>query len=356
MISQNKTKNYMKTIIRTVIIAGAAVLAISCGQNKKDSSAPAGPGMMMPSGPSNVEVAVAGYKDVPQSEVYSSTVQAYAVNNVVPQSGSRIKKIYTEIGDFVSKGQIMAEMDQANLDQTSMRLENQEVELARLKALYEGGGLSKSDYEAAELAYNVAKSQFDNLSENTILRSPITGVVTARNYDVGDMYAMSSPIFVVQQITPVKLLVAISETDYSKIKKGQEVEISADALPGRTFTGKVNRIYPVVDPATHTVNVEVVVANSDRALRPGMYARSTVTFAVNHSIVIPDIAVVKQQGSGQKSVFVLNADNTVSSRMITLGRHTGTEYEVLSGLEEGEKFVTKGHTALRNGDEVNVIN
>ena len=347
----------MTNFIKTAACAGAVlVVAASCAGNKSTkSSSPFGPAMG-PDAVTNVEIAEAVYADVPQTEIYSTSVQAYVINNVVPQSGSRIKKINVEIGDFVSKGQVLAEMDQASLEQMRMRLENDSVELDRLKELYEGGGLSKSDYEAAQLAYNVSKSQYDNLMENTILRSPITGVITARNYDVGDMYAMSSPIFIVQQITPVKLLVAMSETDYTKVKKGDEVEITADALPGRTFVGKVGRIYPVIDAATHTFTAEVIVANSDRALRPGMYARATVSFGVNHSIVIPDAAVVKQQGSGQKSVFVLQDDNTVIAKYITLGRHFGSECEVLSGLDEGDKIVVKGHTSLRNGDEVNVIN
>ena len=309
-----------------------------------------------PNAPVNVEIAVTEYRDVPQDETYTTTVQAYAVNNVVPQAGSRIKRINVEVGDFVAKGQVLAEMDRTSLEQTKLKLDNDALELSRLQQLYEAGALSKSDYEAMQLAYNVSNSQYENLVENTVLRSPLTGVVTARNYDAGDMYAMSQPIFVVQQISPVKLLVAMSETDYSKVGKGDAVEITVDAIPGRTFTGKVNRIYPVIDPASHTFTAEVVVPNTDRVLRPGMFARARVTFAVNHSIVVPDIAIVKQQGSGQKSVFVLNGDNTVSSRIVTLGRHIGSDYEVLEGLSEGEKVVAKGHTALRNGSEVNVIN
>lgn len=345
-----------KTVFRTIIMVAAAALAAGCGSRTGGSAPAAGPMGMDENAVPNVTVATTEYKDVPQIEVYSTTVQAYVVNNVVPQTGSRIKKINVEIGDFVSKGQILAEMDQTNLEQTRLKLDNDALELSRLKELYEAGALSKSDFEAMQLSYNVSSTQYNNLVENTILRSPVSGVVTARNYDVGDMYAMASPIFVVQQITPVKLLVAMSETDYTKIKKGDEVEITADAIPGRTFIGKVNRIYPVIDAASHTFTSEVVVANNDRALRPGMYARATVTFAVNHSIVVPDVSVVKQQGSGQKSVFVLNADNTVTSRFITIGRHTGSEYEVLEGLEEGEKIVVSGHTALKNGSEVNVIN
>ena len=347
----------MKTYLKIFLCAATALLAVSCGSRKSGSSSPFPPMMAVdPNAPVNVEVAVTEYRDVPQDETYTTTVQAYAVNNVVPQAGSRIKKINVEVGDFVAKGQVLAEMDQTSLEQTKLKLDNDALELSRLQQLYEAGALSKSDYEAMQLSYNVSNSQYENLVENTILRSPLTGVVTARNYDVGDMYAMSQPIFVVQQISPVKLLVAMSETDYSKVKKGDSVEITADAIPGRTFTGKVNRIYPVIDPASHTFTAEVVVPNTDRVLRPGMFARARVTFAVNHSIVVPDIAIVKQQGSGQKTVFVLNGDNTVSSRIVTLGRHTGADYEILEGLAEGEKVVTKGHTALRNGSEVNVIN
>lgn len=344
-----------KIISRTMILASAAVMLAGCG-NKTGGNVPAQASMALEDAVPNVTVTSAEYQDVPQTEIYSTTVQAYVVNNVVPQTGSRIKKINVEIGDFVSKGQILAEMDQTNLEQTKLKLENDALELSRLKELYDAGALSKSDYEAMQLSYNVSNTQYNNLVENTILRSPVSGVVTARNYDAGDMYAMASPIFVVQQITPVKLLVAMSETDYTKVKKGDTVEITADAIPGRTFVGRVNRIYPVIDATSHTFTSEVVVENADRALRPGMYARAKVTFAINHSIVVPDEAVVKQQGSGQKSVFVLNGDNTVSSRFITLGRHDGSRYEVLSGLEEGEKIVVTGHTALKNGSEVNVLN
>ena len=98
----------------------------------------------------------------------------------------------------------------------------------------------------------------------------------------------------------------------------------------------------------------MVVANNDRVLRPGMFARAKVTFAVNHSIVVPDAAVLKQQGSGQRTVFVLGPDDTVSIRMVTPGRHFGTNYEILSGLEEGTLVLTGGHTNLKSGDKVEV--
>ena len=336
--------------VRTIIYVAAAVMAVSCGNNNsKTAEQPQTAEVRLP----NVAIMAASYKDVPQSDVYTANVEAYAKNNIAPQSPSRIQKIYVEVGDFVRAGQIVAKMDEVNLNQSKLSMANDSLEYSRIKKLYEQGGVSKSDFDAMELKYNVTRSQYQNLLENTILRSPVSGVITARNYDQGDMYG-GSPIYVVEQITPVKLYVGISEMDYTRVKKNDVVTLTADALPGKTFTGRIARIYPTIDAATHTFTAEVNVANSDRLLRPGMYARVTVNFGSNHSIVVPDDCVVKQQGSGVRSVFVLQADNTVKEIVVTLGRHFGTEYEILSGVAEGDKVVVKGQASLKNGSKVNV--
>ena len=336
--------------VRTIIYVAAAVMAVSCGNNNsKTAEQPQAAEVRLP----NVAIMAASYKDVPQSDVYTANVEAYAKNNIAPQSPSRIQKIYVEVGDFVRAGQIVAKMDEVSLNQSKLSMANDSLEYSRIKKLYEQGGVSKSDFDAMELKYNVTRSQYQNLLENTILRSPVSGVITARNYDQGDMYG-GSPIYVVEQITPVKLYVGISEMDYTRVKKNDTVTLTADALPGKTFTGRIARIYPTIDAATHTFTAEVNVANGDRLLRPGMYARVTVNFGSNHSIVVPDDCVVKQQGSGVRSVFVLQADNTVKEIVVTLGRHFGTEYEILSGVAEGDKVVVKGQASLKNGSKVNV--
>lgn len=336
--------------VRTIIYVAAAVMAVSCGNNNsKTAEQPQAAEVRLP----NVTIMAASYKDVPQSDVYTANVEAYAKNNIAPQSPSRIQKIYVEVGDFVRAGQIVAKMDEVSLNQSKLSMANDSLEYSRIKKLYEQGGVSKSDFDAMELKYNVTRSQYQNLLENTILRSPVSGVITARNYDQGDMYG-GSPIYVVEQITPVKLYVGISEMDYTRVKKNDTVTLTADALPGKTFTGRIARIYPTIDAATHTFTAEVNVANSDRLLRPGMYARVTVNFGSNHSIVVPDDCVVKQQGSGVRSVFVLQADNTVKEIVVTLGRHFGTGYEILSGVAEGDNVVVKGQASLKNGSKVNV--
>ena len=342
----------MKTIFRSVAAAVAVLIAVSCGNSASKGSQPAGAAIADEA--PTVAVEQVSVREVPQLATYTSTVQAYVKNNIAPQMSGRITKINVEIGDKVTKGQVLAEMDKTSLLQAQLQLQNQEVELQRLKTLYEAGGVSKSDFEAVELAYNVAKSQVANLEENTVLCSPVDGVVTARNYDAGDMYAMSAPIYTVEQIKPVKLLVGISESDYTKVKKGDSVTITADAIPDKTFYGKIGKIYPTIDPATRTFTVEVVVDNNYSTLRPGMFARVTVDFGSNNNVVIPDVAVVKQQGSGERFVYVLNEDGTVTYQEVVLGRRMGTEYEVLEGLSDGAKIVTGGMIRLKDGIKVTV--
>ena len=346
----------MKTIFRTMSVAAAVVLAVSCGNSKGNKAEVA----VVETDPT-VAVTQVSVREVPQEETYTSTIQAYVKNNIAPQTAGRISRILVDVGDNVKKGQVVAEMDQTQLAQIELQLKNNETEYNRLKELYEVGGLSKSDldaielaYNASQLSYNVAKKSYENLLENSVLVSPVSGVVTARNYDVGDMYAMSAPIFTVEQIAPVKLLVGVSESDYTKVHKGDAVAIVADALPGQTFNGTINRVYPTVDPATRTFTVEVVVDNNYSTLRPGMFARVTFSYGTANHVVVPDQAVVKQSGSGDRYVYVYN-NGKVSYDKVELGRRMGTEYELISGVDNNSQVVIAGQTRLADGVEVEVI-
>ena len=319
----------------------ALLAAASCGSNGSGSQAV--PAAMAPVTP-NVEVAVAPVRDVPQENTYASTVQAWAVNNIMPQQGGRIRSINAEVGDYVQKGQLLAQMDRTQLDQLALQVQNDELEHDRLKSLYEQGGVSQSDSETAEPGYKPRKSNYANIKENTILRSPLTGFVTARNFDKGDMFSMTAPLFVVQQVVPVKLLVGVSESEYTQVKKGDKVTLTVDAFPGRTFEGKIERLYPTIDAASHTFKAEVRVPNTDKVLRPGMYARVTVSFGQRRSVVVPDQSLVKQEGTGTRFIYVLQADSTVRYVPVQVGRHMGGEYEL-----------TEGQAALKDGIKVNVL-
>lgn len=336
---------------KTIILLSAVAALCSCGASQKESSAAA---ESVKTVAAKVKTEIATVQTVRYDQIYSSTVKAFAVNNIAPQAGGRIEAVKTEVGQFVNKGQVLAEMEDLQLVQAKIKYANDENEYQRIKALYEQGGVSKSDFDQIEMGIKVSKAQLENLERNTYLRSPIAGVVSARNYDQGDMYTMAQPLFTVQQIVPVKMLVAISEADYSKVKVGIPVEVTADALPGKTYTGKVVRIHPTIDAMSHTFAVEVSVPNNNRELRPGMFVRTKVNLGSGSNIVVPDMCVVKQQGSGQRFVFVVK-DGVAVQKPVELGVHFGDRYEILSGLEEGEKIITKGAATLKDGSKVEEI-
>ena len=337
----------MKTFNK-LLIAAATIVMISCGQQTTNDQ------QVVMENP-KVTVATVNAEYVSQLQVYPTTIEADIVNNIAPQSASRISKIYVEIGDKVSEGQTLALMDEVNLEKARLQLINDSIEFGRIDQLHEIGATSHSDYEAMTLKYDVSKKTYNNLLENTVLKSPISGIVTARNYDEGDMYAMTQPLFVVQKINPVKMLINVSESKYSQIKKGMEVDITTEAYGNKQFKGKVNLIYPTINSMTHTFPVEVVFANKDLTLRPGMFARVTVNYGDNFRVVVPDRAVVKQVGSGEQYVYVLNEDGTVTYTVVELGRRMGDKYEVLSGLDDNATVVLTGQTKLKNGIEVDVV-
>ena len=331
-----------------LLIASAAVVFMSCGQQTDDSK------QIVQETP-KVTVATVNAEYVSQLEVYPTTIEADIVNNIAPQASARISKIYVEIGDKVSAGQTLAKMDEVGLEKARLQLINDSLEFSRNEQLHEIGATSQSDYEKKSLAYDVSKKTYKNLLENTVLQSPINGIVTARNYDEGDMYAMTQPLFVIQKIDPVKMKINVSESKYSQIKKGMEVDIKTDAFGDQTFKGVVDLIHPTINSMTHTFAVEVKFNNKDLTLRPGMFARVTVNYGDNFRVVVPDRAVMKQVGSGEQYVYVLNEDGTVTYTVVEVGRRMKDRFEIIRGIDDNAKVVLTGQTKLKSGIAVEVV-
>jgi RND family efflux transporter MFP subunit len=344
----------MKKIILKSMFAVAAVAMVSCDslQNKTQEEVQAEEVVVLP----KVEVATAVSRIVDQDATFTGTVEAKVVNNIAPQQPLRIKEIKVDIGDHVKKGQLLVKLDASTLVQTKTQLDNAKAEYERTNELYQFGGASKSEWEARRMQYDMLQTTYDNLVENTTLVSPISGIVTARNYDKGDMYSGAAPVLVVAQIKPVKIMINVSEPLFSKVKKGMAVNLTLDAYGEEIFDGRIARVYPTINPATHTFQVEVNVANCNERVRPGMFARVTLPYEQRQSVVISDRAVQKLMGSGDRYVYVYNeSDNTVRYSKVELGRRMDTEFEVLSGVKEGEKVVTTGHMRLTNGCQVELV-
>ena len=294
-------------------------------------------------------------QDVDQVYEYTATVEAEAVNNIAPLTGGRIDKIYVEVGDRVSKGKVLVQMNENSLKQAKVQLDNLKASFNRIDELYKVGGTSKADWDAMKTQLDVAQTTYDNLLENTRLISPINGVVSARNYDSGDLYG-GLPVVTIQQINPVKMKINLSESLFQKVKVGMPVSVKVDAYGDEEFKGRISLIYPTIDGATHTFPVEVQLPNANSRVRPGMYARVTVNFGTSHHVVVPDEAIFRQQGSGNRYVYVYK-DGKVSFIRVDTGRQLGNAYELLSGdVQDGDLVATTGLARLKDGLEVNVEN
>lgn len=298
-----------------------------------------------------VTVASVTARPVDQVEEFTATVEADVKNNIAPSMPVRIEKIHVEVGMNVKKGQRLVQMDRAGLIQSELQLQNKEIEFQRMDELYKVGGVSKSDWDAMKMALDVAKTSYSNLVENTVLLSPISGVVTARNYDNGDMYSGGAPVLTIEQIAPVKLTIHVSESYFTKIKLGMPVKVRLDVYGEEEFAGKVSLIYPTIDQSSRTFPVEVSLPNSNQRVRPGMFARVTFSLGVLDHVVVPDRAIVKQTGSGERFVYVYNGGK-VSYKKVELGRRLGDEYELISGVPSGSQVVIAGQSRLQDGMEV----
>lgn len=323
------------------------VLLLSCSGEKKQEEVAAAPEKV------KVKVESVSSQLVDQLGEFTATVEANITNKIAPQSPFRIAKLFAEVGDHVKQGQLLVQMDETNLKQAKVQLDNQEIEFKRIDELYKVGGASRSAWDAQKTSYEVAKETYKNLQENTQLLSPVTGIITARNYDTGDMYNAAEPIYVVEQIHPVKLVVHVSESLFTKVKKGNEVEVRLDVYGDQVFKGVVSLVYPTIDPATRTFPVEIKITNNDEKVRPGMFARVTMNFGMQEHVVAPDRAIVKQSGAGDRYIYVYK-DGKVSYQKVELGRRMGDRYEVISGVEDGDQVVITGQSRLTNGMEVQV--
>ncbi|MDR1201077.1 MAG: efflux RND transporter periplasmic adaptor subunit [Tannerellaceae bacterium] len=336
-----KTSNVFKFI--PVITAFALV---SCAGEKKETTTV--------EEKVKVKVETVHKQEVEQLSEFTATVQANITNQIAPQSPVRIQRLHVEIGDHVGTGQLLVTMDDTNLKQAKIQMDNQELEFNRIDELYKVGGVSKSAWDAQKTALDVSRTAYKNLQENNQLLSPVTGIITARNYDNGDMYA-GTPVYVVEQIRPVKLIVNVSESFYTQVKKGMDVTVKLDVYDDETFQGKVYLVYPTIDPSTRTFAVEIRINNNDERVRPGMFARVTMDFGILQHVVVPDQAVVKQAGSGDRYVYVYK-NGTVGYNKVELGRRMNDRYEVVSGIEDNDQVVVTGQNRLTNGMQVEVVN
>ena len=333
---------------RYLIPATMAAILSACG-DKEQAETVADEELTM------VQVDVAHKRSVDQTRTYTANVEADNVNNIAPAMSNRIERILVDVGDHVKRGQTLVTLDASTADQQRINLELSETEYNRAVELLNIGAGTQRAVDQLKAQLDAQRAQYQNTLTNTVLKSPITGVVTARNYDPGDMTG-AQPVLTVGQTTPnVKVVINVNESDLAVVKHGMTVDVTFDAYDGEKFTGRITRVAPALDIPTRTFPVEVTVANNDERIRPGMFARVGINLGARDNVVVPDRAVVKQTGSANKYVYTYS-NGTVAYKKVELGQRLDDSFELLSGIEDGDTVVIAGQVRLADGVAVSVMN
>ena len=335
---------------KSLMLIIAAATMVACGSNDKSSTA-----TTSQESATAVKVCTAEVVDVENTEVYTSEILPYRENDITPAAqGLHIDQIKVDVGDRVKQGQVIVTLDPTSLSQMELNLATIEDTYNRMLPVHKAGGVSDQQITELENTLNLQREVVENMRKNSVIKSPISGVVTARNFENGDLFA-SMPILHIMQIDKLKVMANVSEQYFPVVKVGQKVDINVDIFPGETFEGRVSRINPALDAQTRTFGVEITIPNFNERLRPGMYARATFNMGKSSGVVVDDVAVQKQAGSSERFVYVIK-DGVAEFRFVRDGRRVGNKVSIIEGLEPGEQVATTSFIRLTNGKKVEIIN
>ena len=300
-----------------------------------------------------VETATLATSEISRELEFSTTLEGWQTLNVAPSITGRIEHIYTEVGTAVSAGAMLVRMDQNQYTTTKLTYTNLGIEMERMESLRQSGAVSQQTYDQTKLSYEQTKESLDFLEKNTFVRAPFGGVISAKNYEDGELYS-GQPILVLTQLGTLKALIAIPENYYPYVKKGMKVEIASDIYPGETFPATIEIVYPTIDPASHTFQAKLRIPNSSLKLRPGMYVKTSMSMGLAKAMVVPYQAVLKLTGSNDRYVF-LDENGTAKRVFVKLGQRFDENIEIISDeIGEGDHLVVVGQAKLVDGSKLNV--
>lgn len=284
----------------------------------------------------------------------STNLQGYLTQNVAPSITGRIEHIYCEVGDRKKEGDMLVRMDQTQFNTSKLTYGNLEIEYSRMRALRESGSVSQQQYDQVKLQYDQTAENLDFLQKNTYVKAPFSGVISAKNYEDGELYG-GQPILVLTQINKLKALVSIPETYFPQIKAGMALTVSSEIYPNKTFPATIEVVYPTINAQTHTFEAKIVIPNSAELLRPGMYVTTTLAIGRDHAIVVPYQAVEKLVGANDRYVFI-NENGSAKRVAVTLGQRFDQDIEIIAPeIKEGVEMVTTGQHKLVDGVAIEVV-
>nr|WP_294896191.1 efflux RND transporter periplasmic adaptor subunit [uncultured Pedobacter sp.] len=354
----------MKKIIISLIsvIVVIAVIALILRNNKKKNEAKT-EFIAQGSGAIAVRVATVEKKTVDLDFTANGNFIPKQDVNFLSENAGRVKAIYVDEGDRVTKGQVLARVDAEiiNTDRETAEAAYQNAlkDEARYQSSFLTGGVTQQQLDQAKLATRNAKLRLQasqrRVSDANI-KSPINGIVNKRYIEVGAfLTAQGTQMFELVDVSSLKLRVSVNESQVANLKVGDKIDIKSSVFPNDKFKGKITFIAAKAD-ASLSFPVEIEVANNlNHALKAGMYGTAVFSFPKQApSILIPRTSFIGSVSSNQ--VFVLDkANNTAKTRNVVSGRIFGDTVEILDGLKEGETVITSGQINLADGTPVSVV-
>lgn len=338
-----------------IAVTGAPLLTGCAGDAKSAATAEKPKAEVIP-----VEVAAVAQGDITATYAGTATLEAEREAKVVSEIGGIVLALNAEEGQFVRKGQVLAKLD---AERHSVLLRQAEAELERLKHqdvrnenLFQRQLIARNAYEQNKSDLATRKAEVDlarlSLSKCAVI-APFDGVVTRRWVKQGQLLKMNEVAFEMADFRELKARLRVPERASTALKPGQLVDYRADALPQQAFRAEVERVSPVVDAASGTVEVTVAVDNGEGKLRPGLFSRLDVAYDnVAAAILIPKSALLS--GDRDSSVFVVREGKALRVP-VKLGYEAGNNVQVLQGLSPGAEVVVAGHSALHEGSEVQAL-
>jgi RND family efflux transporter MFP subunit len=301
------------------------------------------------------------------------TLNPYEIVNVSSELDGILKSIHADEGSSITRGQLIAEIKETDyqlaveqaaavLKQAEAALANAKLEHQRKESLYKEELVTKQQFDdiVARLALaqgdvERAKAGLDLAEEKltkTKIFAPMAGSVKEKKVTAGDYIRNGMFLVSVIRTDLLKLSFSVSEKDVGRLRMGQDVAFAVDAFPGREFRGQVKTIYPSLEEKTRSLQVEAVVANTDRSLKPGLFARVTLYTGPARGTIVAPITALLYDNSATK-LFVVEGDRA-KERQIKIGQKYGEFMEITEGLKEKEIVVTVGQNNLMEGVLVNV--
>lgn len=330
---------------KIMYVAVAALVLVACG--KKEVATEQAEKVEI------VKTMILQPREIERELTISTNLQGYETVNVAPSVTGKIEHIYVEVGDRMAKGQDIVRMDQTQYRQAKLTMGNLEMEKTRMDALLASGSVSQQSYDQLKLSYDQTKENLEFLKTNTYVKAPFSGVISAKNYEDGELYA-GQPIVVLTQIDKLKALIAVPESYVPQVKAGMKLTLQTEIYPEKEFPATIEVVYPTIDASTHTFQCKVQIPNAQHLLRPGMYVTTTLGLGKADVILVPYQSVEKLVGANDRFVF-LNKDGYAQRVAVQLGQRFGEEIEIIAPeIVPGAEYVYVGQHRLVDGVKLQV--